>query len=86
MGELSQPQSGLIMRVLTTYLKAALEANDSISREQATALASTNVEQLLGIHRQDDEVELIATRGGEHLGYGKVVAVISPRRGLVDIF
>ncbi|KAI0710591.1 carbohydrate esterase family 9 protein [Earliella scabrosa] len=64
---------------------AALDADGLISKEQAVALASTNVEKLLGIERKADEVELVATRGGDLLGYGKVAAVISPVRGVVDL-
>ncbi|KAI0746214.1 carbohydrate esterase family 9 protein [Daedaleopsis nitida] len=66
---------------------AALEAGGAISKEGAIALASTNVEKLLGIAGEggEDEADLVATSGGELLGYGKVVGVISPRRGVVDI-
>ncbi|TFK91320.1 composite domain of metallo-dependent hydrolase [Polyporus arcularius HHB13444] len=64
---------------------AALEFGGNISRADAIALASTNVESLLGIDRANGEVELVATRGGDLLGYGKVIGVISPLRGTVDV-
>lgn len=60
-----------------------LESGGSISEEQAIELVSTNVETLLGVV---DEGELVATRGGDLLEFSKVVSVISPRRGVVDIF
>ena len=41
------------------------------------------MEALLGIK---DEGELVATSGGDLLEFSKVVSVISPRRGVVDIF
>ncbi|RPD56487.1 composite domain of metallo-dependent hydrolase [Lentinus tigrinus ALCF2SS1-7] len=64
---------------------AAIESDGLISREQAVALGSTNVERLLGIERNADEVELVATHGEDLLNYGKVVCVVSPGRGLVDL-
>ena len=60
-----------------------LESDGIISKEQAIELVSTNVETLLGVV---DEGELVATRGGDLLEFSKVVSVISPRRGVVDIF
>ncbi|KAI0354145.1 composite domain of metallo-dependent hydrolase [Trametes cingulata] len=64
---------------------AALEANSTISKEQAIALVSTNVEKLLGIEREDSEADLVVTLGGDFLDYTKVAGVISPRRGVVDL-
>ena len=55
-----------------------------LTRSEAIALASTNLEKLLGIHAPNDD--LVATTGGDLLDFtSKVAAVISPRRGLVDI-
>ncbi|KAM5544023.1 hypothetical protein V8D89_002640, partial [Ganoderma adspersum] len=65
---------------------AALEAGEAISKAQAIALVSTNVEKLLGIERDSGETELVATSGGDLLEFSKVVAVISPTRGVVDVF
>ena len=67
-------------------MQAALESGDTISKAQAIALVSTNVEKLLGIERDPDETELVVTTGGDLLEYSKVIAVISPSRGVVDIF
>lgn len=70
-------------------MQAALEADGRISKTQALALASTNLEKLLGI---DDggwssASDLVATAGGDLLQFeSKVVAVISPGRGVVDLF
>ena len=67
-------------------LQAALESDRVISKAEAIAFVSTNVEKLLGIVRGEDEVELVATSGGDLLEYSKVIGIISPRRGVVDIF
>ena len=67
-------------------MQAALEAGKAISKAQAISLVSTNVESLLGIERDEDETELVATSGGDLLEFSKVVAVISPTRGVVDVF
>ena len=48
-------------------------------------MASINVANLLGVRLSPYDVDLVATSGGDLLGFeGKVVAVISPRRGRVD--
>lgn len=67
--------------------QAAIEADGKISMKQAMALGSTNVEALLG---GDVETggrgDLVAVQGGTLLDMSsKVVAVISPRRSLVDL-
>lgn len=70
--------------LIFTLLQAALAAGN-ISPEEALALGSVNVERLLGVDG-DSYGDLVATRGGGLLDFsGKVIAVISPRRGLVDI-
>ncbi|KAJ6577401.1 carbohydrate esterase family 9 protein [Mycena capillaripes] len=67
---------------------ASLATGGKMSKAEVLALGSTNVAKLLGakapgIFTQD----LVATRGGDLLGFdSKVVAVISPSRGLVDLF
>lgn len=51
------------------------------------AIGSVNVQKLLGAEVAGDYVELVATRGGDLLEMkSKVVAVISARRQIVDIF
>lgn len=61
---------------------AALESDGKISKAQALALASTNLEKLLGATAQGD---LVVTRGGTILDFeAKVVGVISQSRGLFE--
>ncbi|OCH88880.1 composite domain of metallo-dependent hydrolase [Obba rivulosa] len=63
------------------------ESPNVISKETALALASVNVERLLGLETMPGEGDLVATTGGDLLDFeGKVVAVLSPRRGVVDLF
>ncbi|KAA1473973.1 carbohydrate esterase family 9 protein [Dentipellis sp. KUC8613] len=66
---------------------AALESGGRISKPAALALASTNLEKLLGGEVEIEGLsELVATEGGDLLQFeSKVVAVISPRRRLVDL-
>lgn len=53
----------------------------------ALAIASSNIQKLVGVTVDVTEADLIATSGGELLSFdGKVEAVISPARGLVDMF
>ena len=69
------------------HCKASINAPGVIDTATALDIASTNVEKLLGITRRPDTVELVATIGGNLLGFeGKVVAVISQVRGVADIF
>ncbi|KAI0766557.1 composite domain of metallo-dependent hydrolase [Irpex lacteus] len=64
---------------------AALEAGGSISRKEAIALVSTNFDRLFGISA-GDHADLVATTGGSLFDYSsKVAAIISSRRGVVDI-
>lgn len=65
--------------------QAALEANGEVSKADALALVSSNVEKLLGVKTDGLQADLVATRGGDLLEFSKVVGVISPRRGVVDI-
>ncbi|PSR81151.1 hypothetical protein PHLCEN_2v6486 [Hermanssonia centrifuga] len=63
----------------------ALEAGNSMSKKEVLALASVNLQQLLGV--RSFETDLVASKGGDLLDFdSKVVAVISPRRGVVDLF
>ena len=55
-----------------------------MSRAEALALASVNLEKLLGLN--PDPADWVATRGGTLLDFeSRVVALISPRRGVVDV-
>ncbi|KAI0779702.1 hypothetical protein C8Q74DRAFT_1447183 [Fomes fomentarius] len=68
--------------------EARLDAGPGLlDKGGAFALASSSVEKLLGLDLNTGEHDLVATAGGDLLDYeGKVIAVISPRRKLVDIF
>lgn len=76
------------MQLIVLPLQLAIEAGGDISKAQAIAIASTNVEKLLGgkVEAASEAAELVATEGGDLLDFGsKVRAVISPRRGCVDL-
>lgn len=61
-------------------------SNGALSYQDALALASTNVERLMGVTEHSQNTDLVATRGGHLLSFeSKVVAILSPRRGLVDL-
>lgn len=68
-------------------------SNGKISPTQALAMASSNIERLLGSGLDGDpdktNSDLVATRGGAGDPFGfesKVVGVIAKRRGVVDLF
>ncbi|KAJ6468464.1 hypothetical protein C8R45DRAFT_1018898 [Mycena sanguinolenta] len=64
----------------------ALESNGSISKEEALAMASSNIEKLLGI-RSAPNSEFAVTRGGDLFSLeSKVIAMVSSKRGVVDLF
>jgi hypothetical protein len=64
-----------------------LSADGKISKEEAIALASTNLEKVLGAEVGIERADLVATRGGDLLDMSsEVVAVISPSRNIVDLF
>lgn len=68
---------------------AALEAGGRISKLQALALASKNLEKLLGsnVELASGTSDLVATQGGDLFSFGsKIIGVISPSRGSVDLF
>lgn len=47
---------------------------------------SANIDTLLGLDSYDNG-DLVATRGGDLLGFeGKVVGVVQKKRGVVDLF
>ena len=63
------------------------ENPDVLTKTGTLALVSSNVEKLLGVDVSPYESDLVATSGGDLLSFeGKVVAVISPRRGKVEFF
>lgn len=70
--------------MISKFVQAALESRGEISKTEALALASVNLEKLLGISQAKPDV--VATQGGSLLDFeSKVVAVISARRGVVDL-
>jgi hypothetical protein len=61
-----------------------LETGGDISTVDALALVSVNLEDLLGVNM--DNSDLVVTKGGSLLDFqGKVVGIISPTRGVVDL-
>ena len=72
----------------SAFIQAYIEAGGIISRTDAIALASTNTEKLLGVDPETARLgDLVATEGGDMLDIqSKVVGVISPRRGQVELF
>lgn len=66
--------------------QAALEAHGEISKTEALALASVNLEKLLGVNVGPLQSDLVATRGGTLLDFSsRVVSIISSARGFVDL-
>ena len=60
---------------------------DALGKGGAFALATINLAKLLGLEYDRGLHDLVATAGGDLIDYeGKVIAVISPRREIVDIF
>jgi hypothetical protein len=58
-----------------------------VNKRQAYALASTNLDRLLGIEHDSEDADLVVFEGGNMFDLSsKVVAVVSPQRGLVDLF
>jgi len=72
--------------LMTRTTQAALEAHGEISKAEALALASVNLEKLLGVKRGHSQGDVVATRGGTLLEFqSRVVGLISPSRGVVDL-
>jgi len=64
-----------------------INADDKISREDAVALASSNLQSIFGIEPDDVHDDLVAYKGGDMLETSsKVVAVMSERMRTVTIF
>jgi len=61
---------------------AGLEANGALGKADVLALASSNLETLLGV--EESNTDVVVTRGGSDLE-GKVFAIISPRSASVNI-
>ncbi|KAH8116645.1 composite domain of metallo-dependent hydrolase [Phellopilus nigrolimitatus] len=66
---------------------AALESFGSITKTQALELVSSNLETLLGLNVDPELTDLVATETGDIFDFeGKVVGIISPRKGAVNLF
>ncbi|KAH8116655.1 composite domain of metallo-dependent hydrolase [Phellopilus nigrolimitatus] len=66
---------------------AALESFGSITKTQALALVSSNLETLLGLNVDPELTDLVATEAGDIFDFeGKIVGIISPRKGVVSLF
>lgn len=81
----SSPQQAYQFSSLSSAsAKAALESNGTLTRADAIALGSSNLEVLLGVEYQHD---LVAYHGGDVFDLSsRPIAVLSPRRGFVDLF
>ncbi|KAF7334287.1 Carbohydrate esterase family 9 protein [Mycena sanguinolenta] len=63
---------------------AELESNGIFQKATSLELVSTNLEILLGVTSRNSNTDLVATKGG--FGFeGKVIAIISSRRGFVHL-
>ncbi|CAK5283111.1 unnamed protein product [Mycena citricolor] len=64
-----------------------IESGGAVSKEAALAMVSTNLEKLLGVSASaNGSTEFAATKGGDLFSFeSKVVAMISGKRGLVDL-
>lgn len=69
-------------------IQAALEANGTISKSQAIALASTNLHKALGVKFHRFSIpDLILYSGGSVIDFeSKAVGVLSAERGIVETF
>lgn len=66
-----------------SLLQAALELDGTVSKTDAIALASSNLEKLLGLETQHD---LVAYEGEDALSLSsRPVAVLSPARAFVEL-
>ena len=60
-----------------------------MTKNEALALASTNLERLLGLEENTSDylADLVAYEGGDIFDFSsKAVGVLSPRKGVVDLF
>lgn len=66
----------------------SLDVNGTLSKEEAFALGSVNVEKLLGAELEAQDADLVAREftGKDFLFQGRAVGILSPRRGVVELF
>lgn len=64
-----------------------MEVYGELNQSEALALASTNLEKLLGLELEAEHADLVAVQGGDLFDFeSKVVGILSPRRDVVDLF
>lgn len=64
-----------------------MEVYGELNQSEALALASTNLEKLLGLDLEAELADLVAVQGGDLFDFeSKVVGILSPRRDAVDLF
>ncbi|KAJ7498753.1 hypothetical protein FB451DRAFT_1334381 [Mycena latifolia] len=81
----SKPQHARNMRFDLTW--AILASNGRISKTEAYALVSSNLQELLGVTVDQEIGDLVAYSGGSVFDTSsKVAAIISAQRGRVDVF
>jgi len=67
-------------------LQILAEADGALTRNDAIALGSKNIEKLLGLDINDQDREMVAYAGGDIFSFeSKPVAVIQPLRSRVDL-
>ncbi|KAJ3867935.1 carbohydrate esterase family 9 protein [Lentinula novae-zelandiae] len=66
----------------------SLDVNGTLSKEEAFTLGSVNVEKLLGAELEAQDADLVAREftGKDMLFQGRAVGILSPRRGVVELF
>ena len=63
------------------------ESDGRITVTEALNMASSNIEKLLGIKPQFVNQDLVVVSGGGPFSFeSKAIGMISPRRGVVDLF
>lgn len=68
-------------------LQAEAETDGALSRADLLAMATTKLEALLGLQVNEADREMVAYSGGDVFSLeSKVVAVIAPLQGRVDLF
>ena len=88
LGYVLSPHFPLHRLLIVLLFQAALEAGGRLSKSDALALATTDLESLLGSTVQaQDEGTMVVTVGGDLLDLeAKVVGVVDGARGVVDLF
>jgi len=79
--------NALTRNVLLQLAWAALDSGGGIGKEDALALASTSLYDIFGIDADAELDDLVAYQGGDIFSFeSKVAGIISPRKGVVDLF